>query len=100
MASQPDYSAVFAAAPDRYLLLDDELRIVAVSDEYLRATMRTHDDLLGRDVFEAFPDNPDDPDADGVANLRSSLERVRTTGQPDTMAVQKYDIPRAGGGFD
>jgi CheY-like chemotaxis protein len=39
-----------------------------------------------------FPDNPDDPDATGVSNLRASLERVRRERAPDTMAVQQYDI--------
>jgi signal transduction histidine kinase len=40
-----------------------------------------------------FPDNPDDPSADGVANLRRSLESVVATGRKDTMALQRYDIP-------
>jgi len=38
-----------------------------------------------------------------VGNLRASLERVRRTAKPDTMAVQKYDIRRPepeGGGFE
>ena len=39
----------------------------------------------------------------GVANLRASLERVRTLRQPDAMAVQKYDIRKPddeGGGYE
>jgi signal transduction histidine kinase len=59
--------------------------------------------ILGRHVFESFPDNPDDPSADGVRNLRTSLERVLQLGVTDTMAVQKYDIRRPeaeGGGFE
>jgi signal transduction histidine kinase/ActR/RegA family two-component response regulator len=74
--------------------------IVAVSDAYLRATMTRREDILGRGLFEVFPDNPDDPDADGVGNLRASLDRVRGSLMPDTMAVQKYDIrrPEADGG--
>lgn len=50
-----------------------------------------------------FPDNPDDPAATGVGNLRASLDRVLKTGRPDTMAVQKYDIRRPeseGGEFE
>ena len=35
-----------------------------------------------------FPDNPDDPAADGVRNLHVSLKRVLASGKPDTMAVQ------------
>jgi signal transduction histidine kinase/DNA-binding response OmpR family regulator len=95
-----DYRALFEAAPGSYLVLDPGFVIVGVSDAYLRDTMRTREDLLGRGVFEAFPDNPDDPEADGVRNLTASLERVRRERVPDTMAVQKYDIARPEGGFE
>src|SRR5205807_8355355 len=50
-----------------------------------------------------FPDNPDDPAATGVSNLRASLERVLRNKAADTMAVQKYDIRKPdsdGGGFE
>jgi signal transduction histidine kinase/CheY-like chemotaxis protein len=84
-------------------VLDPELRIVAVSDAYVAATMVRRDDVLDRGIFDVFPDNPDDSAATGVGNLRASLERVRKTGRPDTTAVQKYDIRRPeseGGGFE
>jgi signal transduction histidine kinase/ActR/RegA family two-component response regulator len=92
----PDFRRLFEAVPGLYLVLDPELRIVAVSDAYLAATMTTRDEILGRGIFDVFPDNPDDPAATGVSNLRDSLERVRRHGVPDTMAVQKYDIRRPG----
>jgi signal transduction histidine kinase/ActR/RegA family two-component response regulator len=98
-----DYQEVFESAPDLYLVLDPELTIVAVSDAYLRATMTKRGDILGRHLFEVFPDNPEDPEATGVGNLRASLDRVRNDLVPDTMAVQKYDIRRPeaeGGGFE
>jgi signal transduction histidine kinase/ActR/RegA family two-component response regulator len=101
--AEPDFRALFEAAPGLYLVLDAEFRIVAVSDAYLGATMTSREDILGRDIFDVFPDNPDDPAATGVANLRASLERVRRHRAPDTMAVQKYDIRRPseeGGGFE
>jgi PAS domain S-box-containing protein len=65
--------------------------------------MTNRDDILGKGVFEVLPDNPDDPGATGVRNLRASLRRVLTEKCPDTMAVQKYDIRRPeseGGGFE
>jgi len=99
----PDFRALFEAAPGLYLVLDPALRIVAVSEAYLRATMTQRDAILGRGIFDVFPDNPDDPAATGVANLRASLERVLANAAPDSMAVQKYDIRRPaeeGGGFE
>ena len=98
----PDFRALFEAVPTPFLVLrpDERFTIVAVSDSYLRATLTTREGLLGRGLFDAFPDNPDDPDATGVRNLRASLGRVLATRAPDRMPIQKYDIPRPGGGFE
>jgi PAS domain S-box-containing protein len=100
---EPDFRTLFESAPGLYLVLTPELTIVAVSDAYLHATMTRREDVLGRGLFEVFPDNPDDPAASGVRNLKDSLDRVRSQRAPDTMAVQKYDIRRPeseGGGFE
>jgi PAS domain S-box-containing protein len=99
----PDFRALFEAAPNLYLVLSPDLFIVAVSDAYCRATLTERDRILGRHLFDVFPDNPDDPAATGVNNLRASLVRVFQFRGPDAMAVQKYDIRRPeseGGGFE
>lgn len=99
----PDFRTLFEAAPGLYLVLTADLTIVAVTNAYLNATMTKREDILGRGLFEVFPDNPDDPAATGVSNLRASLERARQNRVPDAMAVQKYDIRRPeseGGGFE
>jgi len=83
--------------------LTPDLTIVAVSEAYLRATMTRREDILGRGIFDVFPDNPDDQAATGVRNLRHSLQRVLQGRVSDTMAVQKYDIRKPdseGGGFE
>jgi signal transduction histidine kinase/ActR/RegA family two-component response regulator len=93
----PDFRALFEAAPGCYLVLDPELVIVAVTDAYLAATMTRREEIVGRGLFEVFPDNPDDPGSTGATNLRVSLDRVRTDLIADAMAVQKYDIPTPDG---
>jgi signal transduction histidine kinase len=98
-----DFRALFESAPGLYLVMTPDFRIVAVTDAYLRATMTQRDTVVGRGIFDVFPDNPDDPTATGVVNLRASLSRVVSLRQPDVMAVQKYDIRRPlsdGGGFE
>ncbi|MEQ4716036.1 SpoIIE family protein phosphatase [Nonomuraea sp. B19D2] len=92
---QIDYAALFAATPSPCLVLDPDMMIVDVNRAYLHATGRTAEDLIGRHIFAAFPDNPDDPRASGVKNLRASLHRVLAYREPDTMVLQKYDIPLA-----
>ena len=88
----PDFESLFQSAPGLYLVLTPDFNIVAVSDAYLRATLTKREEILGRGIFEVFPDNPNDPLASGVRNLRTSLERVLQGKVSDTMAVQKYDI--------
>jgi signal transduction histidine kinase len=98
-----NFRSLFEASPSPYLVLTPGLTIVAVSDSYLRATMTTREAILHRNLFDVFPDNPDDPAATWVANLSASLQRVLATRAPDTMAVQKYDIRRPesyGAGFE
>ncbi|MBD1834486.1 response regulator [Cyanobacteria bacterium FACHB-472] len=65
--------------------------------------MTKREEILGRTIFDVFPDNPDDPSATGVRNLKASLESVLQNRVADTMGVQKYDIRRPeseGGGFE
>lgn len=101
MIDTPDYKTLFESVPSLYLVLAPNLTIVSVSDAYLQATM-TRRDIVGRNLFEVFPDNPDDPAATGVLNLRASLQRVLSNRMADAMAIQKYDIRKPaneGGGF-
>ena len=91
---------LFESAPGLYLVLLPDLSIKAVSNAYLQATMTQRDEILGRNLFDVFPDNPDDPAATGVSNLRSSLNYVLQTHMAHTMAVQKYDIRRPDGSFE
>ncbi|MDA9408175.1 hypothetical protein XH80_15985 [Bradyrhizobium sp. CCBAU 45384] len=75
------------------------LRIVDINPAYANATLTDRDSIVGRSLFEVFPDNPDEPLADGVSNLYASLRTVAQTGQPHAMAVQRYDIRDADGTF-
>lgn len=98
----PDFRSLFEALPGVYSILTPRFNIVDVSDDYLRAAKRKREDLLDRNVFEAFPDNPSDAASDGTSKLRASLEWVIRNRVGDTMALQKYDIalPEVeGGGF-
>jgi two-component system sensor kinase FixL len=96
----PDFRKLFDAAPGLYLVLKPDLTIAAVSNAYALATMIEPFAVIGRDTFDVFPDNPDNPQADGVRNLRASLTRVLRTGRADAMPVQQYDIRKPDGAFE
>jgi signal transduction histidine kinase len=94
MGGDPDYRAIFEGLPGLYLVLDTSYVIVAVSDAYLRATSLTRRGLVGRPIFEVFPDDPGELGASVMRSLRSSFERVLARRGPDTMAVQMYSLRR------
>lgn len=100
----PDqFRRIFESAPGAFLLLlsDAGFTIAGVSDDYLRGTLRQRDEIVGRPVFEVFPDNPLTPEAHSTRNLGRSLARVLATHAPDVMPIQRYDVPRVDGeGFE
>lgn len=105
-AQAPDFNRLFTQTPTQLLILEPkpkEFLIVAVSDAYLRATMRQRDELVGKPLFEAFPADPNDsPTDNGTHMIDGSLCRVLATKQPDTMPIVRYPIERPkeeGGGF-
>ncbi len=98
-----DFQLLFEESPDVLLVLAPDaprFTVVAATRARLISTHSTAAETIGRGLFELFPDNPDDPSANATVNLRASLERVLASRAPDTMAVQKYDIPLPDGGFE
>lgn len=98
-----DFRALFAAAPNPYLVLTPDFTVAAVTDSYLQVTYTRREDIVGRDLFSIFPVNPDDPSGARLGNVRASLQTVLRTRRPHGVGIQRYDIPLPpdqGGGFD
>jgi serine phosphatase RsbU (regulator of sigma subunit) len=86
-----DFAKVFQALPSPVLLLAPDLTILAANRAYVQVSGRGLDELVGRFLFDVFPDSPSE-EATGARTLRTSLERLLVTGERDTMALQKYDV--------
>ncbi|GAA2631932.1 PP2C family protein-serine/threonine phosphatase [Streptomyces vastus] len=89
---QIDYAAVFRALPGMVALLTPDLVYADANDDFLRLSGRTREQLLGRYIFDVFPDNPNDPAATGMRDVKASMLRAVATGERDTMALQRYDV--------
>ena len=89
---QIDHAAVFRALPGMVALLTPELVYADVNDDFVRITGRSREQLIGRYIFDAFPENPNDDAASGMRETRESMLRAVATGERDTMAVLRYDI--------
>jgi signal transduction histidine kinase len=99
----PDFEAFFEALPAPCIVFaadDPRYTVVAVNDAYLTATNSVRygaRGLLGRPLFQTFPDPLYDPMSTETANLRISLHRVVRSRVADRMAVQRFDMRRDDG---
>jgi PAS domain S-box-containing protein len=93
MSPELDFAALFDIAPNAYMVLDRELRYVAANATYLEVTASTREGLIGRKLFDLFPNDPADPNNVPAQMLRKSLERVLSTGERDHLALIPYRVP-------
>jgi PAS domain-containing protein len=91
-----DFELVFNKMPGLSLILDIAFNIVAQNEEHARVTGQQ---AVGHNLFAAFPDNPDDPGAAGLAQMRQSLLKVMKTREPDVLPMLRYDFKPAPGPF-
>jgi PAS domain S-box-containing protein len=82
--------------PGAVALLTPDGTILDVNDGYLEASGRSREQLLGRNIFDAFPQNPDDPGVLGPGQLRDSFEAVVATGERDVIMPVRYDVEDPG----
>lgn len=93
------YDMLFDNLPTPVLVLSPDWTIVGANQERLRVTGTELADQIGRYLFDVFPDDPNDVQADGVSNLTASLQRVARTNATDVMPVQRYPVRNAAGQF-
>src|SRR5680860_610795 len=95
MPQHPRYDHVFQLLPTPSLLIlpdAPKFTIVAVNDAYMKTMNSLEEDLIGKGIFEAFPDNPDDLISKGSSNLMNSLEQVIFKKESHKIPVQKYNM--------
>ena len=98
-----DFKTVFQRLPLMGLLLSPDspdFTIIESTNILLLSTQNSRQEIVGKKLFEAFPDNPANETATGVKNLRQSLDEVIATRKPHKMAIQRYDVERSDGTFE
>ena len=93
-SSRIDYEAVFQALPSAVALFTTDLVYADVNETFLRSMGRTREQVVGRYLWDAFPDDPQNPAVSGMRKLRDSLRWVAATGQRDAMTLHRYDVQR------
>ncbi|MBC7846173.1 MAG: PAS domain-containing protein [Flavobacterium sp.] len=98
-----DYIKIFEQSSELLVVIDTNFVIVAASDAFLKATTTVRENIVGRNAFDVFPDNPDDKTANGESIARASFNRAIKNKTKDVLPVVKYDIPKPeseGGGYE
>ena len=90
-----DFKSLLNKSPNSYVVLDRDLTIVWANEEYLKVTMRDLDEIVGHNIFRAYPS-----EGESYRQFLASFDRVRETGEPDEIAHIRYDIPDQKGSFD
>lgn len=85
------------SVPDRYLLIKADaptFTLLAASDSYLEMTLQTRENLVGRPLFEVFPENPDNEvQSLSVQNdLGTAIGACASTGEDNEMDIFRYDV--------
>ncbi len=99
MPHQNQFSQLFQLLPNPCLLLlpdAPKFTIVAVNNAYLEMVNTAEKDLIGKGIFEAFPENPEDSISKGLENALNSLNFVIAKRDSHKISFQKYDIPIRG----
>ncbi|MGW1540127.1 PP2C family protein-serine/threonine phosphatase [Streptomyces sp. NPDC002309] len=84
---QIDYEGIFDASPSAMLVLTPELVILDANASYQNLVGRSLHQLVGRYVFDAFPQDPDSRE-----DLEASLRRVLETGVQDVEGPIRHDV--------
>ncbi|EMD82209.1 HWE histidine kinase domain-containing protein [Pacificimonas flava] len=84
-----DYRRLFDSLPAPYMLVDCNLNIIGANAVYLATVRRTSEDIVGKNVFEAFPGDPERVDV-----FRNSVKEAMT-GKPTNLVKELFSIPDA-----
>ena len=101
--SEARFHALFAASPVPFMVLQPnapDFKITAANDAYFAATLTTPESLIGRRLFDVFPDDVKRPGQLGSEALAVSLEHVLATQKADVMERVRYDLVLPDGGFE
>lgn len=100
----PDFNRLFERSDQSTLVvIPKNYTIVACTDAYLKDTQRTREQLIGKPVFEAFPDVDNASIEKNGRTLKESFEYVLTHKVADEMGVHRYSITKPvhlGGEFE
>lgn len=96
------YRTLFTALPESYIIFaanDPIYTIVDINPAQAKIMMTRPKDIIGKPLFEAFPDVSEKYFKTVVSDMRDSFKRVVRTRKRHVMGVIRYDIKNQAGEF-
>ncbi len=90
--NEKKFQDIFESLPGLFLVLSTDFKIIAVSNSYLKAVFMKREDIIGKLIFDIFPEKINSSLPNSEDNLRASFNRVIQTKLSDKMMMQQYDI--------
>jgi PAS domain S-box-containing protein len=95
VSTDADFKRFFEALPDRHLIIAADApryTIVAATDRYLDLVNLDHAAIVGRGLFEVFPEIPAQAETREQSQLRKAIDSVSSTSKPRLLAAYRYDL--------
>jgi PAS domain S-box-containing protein len=88
------FQIMFDSIPGMFLVFSlESLGTIAASDSYLAAVGTTRAHIVGRNILDVLPVQPDDENG---TRMQGSFRRVLELRKPDVLGVQRFVVPNSG----
>lgn len=90
---------VLKDSPNACLVLHPDapfFSIAYANDAFLRTANVNGMDLVGKGIFEVFPENPDDQSSSRLNAIKNSLTQALRLKKLHKILLQRYDLPKIG----
>lgn len=91
-----NYQKLFLALPERYIVFAPDkptYTMVGASDAYLKSVNKKRGELVGKALFDVFPDTSPLAKNTGKGTLELGLEKCLDTKKLHSLGIIRYDIP-------
>ncbi|PSR57498.1 histidine kinase [Adhaeribacter arboris] len=98
-----DLHELFVNIPEALIVIAPDYTVLEVTNKYLTLVLRTREQLIGKNLLEAFPDSPDDSNSKNTSLLRESINKTFREKKTIYFEPLRYDIVRPeseGGGYE
>ena len=98
-----DLQAIFDAMPGNFIILKPNppyFTILGISDDLLKITTQVKENVVGKNLFDVFPENKEIKDTNNSHNLITSLNNCLHNKVTEELPVIRYDVANSNGDFE